>query len=102
MSLGFCEELINLPGSIYNLSSLQTLYLAGCLKLKGFLEVKDDIEYLEMLYSSEIAIEELPSSIRNLKTLQHLNLGSYKELVSLSGSICKLSSLQSLYLVGCS
>ena len=48
------------------------------------------------------AIVEVPSSIKHLNGLEYLNLRLCKNLVSLSESICKLRSLQTLIVASCS
>ncbi|XP_034675535.1 disease resistance protein RPV1-like isoform X12 [Vitis riparia] len=102
LDLSYCKSLRSLSESICNLSSLETLILAGCSNLKGFPEIKDDMENLKRLDLGETGIEELPSSIGRLKALQHLDLKCCTELVSLPDSICNLSSLETLILAGCS
>ncbi|WKA11774.1 hypothetical protein VitviT2T_029242 [Vitis vinifera] len=102
LDLSNCESLRSLLESICNLSSLETLILTGCSNLKGFPEIKDDMENLKRLALSFTGIEELPSSIGHLKALQHLDLSKCKSLRSISESICNLSSLETLILVGCS
>ncbi|WKA11773.1 hypothetical protein VitviT2T_029242 [Vitis vinifera] len=74
LDLSYCESLRSLSERICNLSSLKTLILAGCSNLKGFPEIKDDMENLKRLDLSFTGIEELPSSIGRLKALQHLDL----------------------------
>ncbi|RVW74930.1 Protein suppressor of npr1-1, constitutive 1 [Vitis vinifera] len=102
LDLFSCKSLRSLSESICNLSSLETLILEGCSNLKGFPEIKDDMENLKRLDLSFTGIEELPSSIGRLKALQHLDLSSCKSLRCLSESICNLSSLETLILKGCS
>ncbi|RVW24107.1 putative WRKY transcription factor 19 [Vitis vinifera] len=102
LDLTFCKSLRSLSESICNLSFLETLILVGCSNLKGFPEIKDDMENLKRLDLTSTGIEELPSSIGHLKALQHLDMSSCKSLRSLSESICNLSSLETLILVGCS
>ncbi|XP_034675536.1 disease resistance protein RPV1-like isoform X13 [Vitis riparia] len=102
LDLSYCKSLRSLSESICNLSSLETLILAGCSNLKGFPEIKDDMENLKRLDLTETGIEELPFSIGRLKALQHLDLSFCKSLRSLLESICNLSSLETLILVGCS
>ena len=96
LDLSSCKSLRCLSESICNLSSLETLILEGCSYLKGFPEIKDDMENLKELDLSETGIEELPSSIGRLKALKHLNLKCCAELVSLPDSIFNLSSLKTL------
>ncbi|WKA11777.1 hypothetical protein VitviT2T_029244 [Vitis vinifera] len=89
LDLFSCKSLRSLSESICNLSSLETLILEGCSNLKGFPEIKDDMENLKRLDLSFTGIEELPSSIGRLKALKHLNLKCCAELVSLPDSICR-------------
>ncbi|XP_059590892.1 disease resistance protein RPV1 [Vitis vinifera] len=73
-----CKKLVAFSENIGSLSSLKSLKLKGCSKLKG-----------------------LPSSIKHLKALKNLDLSSCENLVRLPESICSLSSLETLFLNGC-
>ncbi|KAL6327246.1 hypothetical protein AAG906_016673 [Vitis piasezkii] len=68
----------SLPSTIQNLVSLKSLYIDGT------------------------AIEELPSSICHLTSLQLLSIRECKNLRSLPSNICRLKYLEKLDLFGCS
>ena len=73
-----CKKLVAFSENIGSLSSLKSLKLKGCSKLKG-----------------------LPSSITHLKALKNLDLSNCENLVRLPESICSLNSLETLFLNGC-
>ena len=82
--------------------SLEILILSDCLKLKGLPEVLENRGSLFELFLDGTAIKELPSSIQHLSGLVLLNLRECKSLAILPHSICKLKSLQTRILFGCS
>ncbi|KAL6316977.1 hypothetical protein AAG906_024516 [Vitis piasezkii] len=103
LNLEGCINLLkSLPRSISNLSSLQTLYLHNCSKLKGFPEMKDNMENLERHDLSGTAIDKLSSSIGHLKALKHLYLSYGTAIKELPASIERLGGLQDLHLSNCS
>ncbi|KAJ9128691.1 hypothetical protein P3X46_034600 [Hevea brasiliensis] len=89
-----------LPASISKLTDLNCLDLTGCSKITKF--HADTLVFVKHLYLCGTAIEEVPQSIKFLTGLVTLKLKSNKKLSSLSSSICKLRSLQTLDLSGCS
>ncbi|XP_038719759.1 disease resistance protein RPS6-like isoform X3 [Tripterygium wilfordii] len=86
--LMFCDRLKNLQ--VRNISNLKCLNLRGCSLIKKFPEVSLEIQYL---YLDGTAIEEVPSTICNLKSLIALDLGGCTRLKSLPTSIYKLKPL---------
>ena len=74
LKLSDCLNLVSLRDGICSLSSLQTLFLKECSKLKVFPDI----------------------NIGSLKALKLLNLLDCKNLESLPKSICNLSSLKTL------
>ena len=98
-----CKNLESLPSTICELKSLTTLSCSGCSRLKSFQEIPPKgLENLRKLQLDGTAIQELPSSIRNLKGLQYLNLADCSNLLSLPETICHLKSLAFLSCQGCS
>ena len=98
-----CINLESLPSTICELKSLTTLSCSGCSRLKSFPEIPPKgLENLRKLQLDGTAIQELPSSIRNLKGLQYLNLAYCSNLLSLPETICHLKSLAFLSCQGCS
>lgn len=100
LNLENCKFLKNLPSSIRNLESMTSLRLSGCASLDKFPEVPKNIKILDV---SLTAIEQIPSaSIENLSFLTEFTLNRCKSLANLPTSFCKLKSLKSLSLFGCS
>ena len=98
-----CKNLESLPTTICELKSLTTLSCSGCSRLKSFPGIPPKgLENLRKLQLDGTAIQELPSSIRNLKGLQYLNLAYCGNLLSLPETICHLKSLAFLSCQGCS
>ena len=97
-----CKNLDSLPRSICRLKYLQVLCCSGCSKLGSFPEVMENMNNLRELHLDGTAIQDLPSSIENLKGLEFLDLASCKKLVTLPTHICNLKSLKTLDVFGCS
>ena len=83
-----------LPESIWNLSSLQSLDLSGT-QIQELPESIGNLSSLQGLNLSGTQIQELPESIGNLSRLQSLDL-SGTQIQELPESIGNLSRLQSL------
>ncbi|KAJ8899625.1 hypothetical protein K2173_018599 [Erythroxylum novogranatense] len=99
LEMSYCSELESLPSNFFNkLTSLSTLYLRGCRRLKKLPEISENMYSLEELYLSETGIEEIPSSIGNLKGLKHLNMHNCRKLALLPKSFSDLASLGRLFL----
>jgi hypothetical protein len=71
LNLKDCKSLTSLPCNI-SLDSLKILILSGCSKLDKMPENLGNMERLEELDVSRTAIRQVPSSILQLKNLQHL------------------------------
>ena len=97
-----CKNLRCLPNNICGLKSLRGISLNGCSKLEAFLEIREDMEQLELLFLRETAITELPPSIEHLRGLKSLELINCEKLVSLPDSIGNLTCLRSLFVRNCS
>ncbi|KAG7941013.1 hypothetical protein I3843_16G016500 [Carya illinoinensis] len=96
LNLKDCQSLVSLPNEI-NLESLKTVILSGCSSLIKFPEIGKNMKRLSELYLDKTAIEEIPSSIRNLTGLTLLNLAGCKNHPSESwNSLLYLSALNSL------
>ena len=102
LNLECCNNLLRLPESICNLKSLKALSCSGCSNLMEFPEIWETLEDLIELDLGGSSIEELPSSIDNLRQLQLLNLTRCKSLRSLPSTICELTSLTTFFCSGCS
>jgi len=97
-NLRSCTSLISLPSSI-NLKSLKILNLSGCLNLKNYPEIAENVQYLNL---NETSVPELPRSIEHLGRLVALNLRDCKQLGNLPEDVCSLKSLEIADLSGCS
>eukprot|EP00257_Ricinus_communis_P026180 XP_025013594.1 disease resistance-like protein DSC1 [Ricinus communis] len=94
-----CKRLKKITSSISQLTSLSMFCLTGCLSITKFPDIPENVESVDF---TGTAIEDLPSSICSLSRLFQLNLSNSKKLKSLPSSICKLGCLQILCLSGCS
>nr|AXU93560.1 RPP4/RPP5-like protein [Arabidopsis thaliana] len=92
-----CTGLEVLPTDV-NLSSLETLDLSGCSRLRSFPLISTNIVWL---YLENTAIEEIPSTIGNLQNLICLYMKRCTGLEVLPTDV-NLSSLETLNLSGCS
>ncbi|RVW29914.1 TMV resistance protein N [Vitis vinifera] len=102
LNLEECKSLESLPSCIFKLKSLKTLILSNCSRLKKLPEIGENMESLKELFLDDTGLRELPSSIEHLNGLVLLKLKNCKRLASLPESFCKLTSLQTLTLSGCS
>ncbi|TXG46645.1 hypothetical protein EZV62_027854 [Acer yangbiense] len=93
LDLKSCKYLHEISSSIQDLDKLDSLNLNGCLNLEIFPKIPCNIELLGL---RDIAIEELPSSIKYLRRLVHLDLVNCERLKSLPNSICEWKSLKNL------
>jgi len=101
LSLTKCYNLMSFPRSL-KLTSLQYLFLDGCLRLKDFPEIDCEMVCLKQIHLQHSGIKELHPSIRNLIALEGLYLEGCKNLMNLPSSICQLPHLENLTLGGCS
>ncbi|KAG7536362.1 P-loop containing nucleoside triphosphate hydrolase [Arabidopsis suecica] len=97
LNLRGCTSLRCLPEM--NLSSLTTLILTGCLNLRKFRLISENIE---SLYLDGTAIKDLPTDMVKLQRLILLNLKECRRLEIIPECIGKLKALQELILSGCS
>ncbi|KAJ9564031.1 hypothetical protein OSB04_009191 [Centaurea solstitialis] len=127
LELEGCKHLVELLHTVIScLRFLVYLNLSGCLGIKSFVFIKElrslQILSLSDLYLKEFPdiipghcdngllelrfrhndIEEVPSSIENLRMLVRLDFHSCRKLRSLPDSICGLQHLRNLKLYGCS
>lgn len=65
------------------------------------LDITSNLIRLRVLILNSLEIEELPSSIGNLKPLRYLDLSQSSNIKSLPDSVCKLVNLQTLNLINC-
>ncbi|XP_056171879.1 disease resistance protein L6-like [Syzygium oleosum] len=97
-----CRRLKQIDPSIGDMKALLRLDLMGCQSLRKLPAEIESLENLEILNISETRIKELPKGIGSLRKLQEL-CASY--CIDLKGempeSMCNLSSLQLLDVLGC-
>eukprot|EP00261_Vitis_vinifera_P038522 XP_019079765.1 PREDICTED: TMV resistance protein N-like [Vitis vinifera] len=97
-----CRSLDNVDSSVGFLKKLTLLNLRGCQKIRSLPSTIQNLVSLKSLYIDGTAIEELPSSICHLTSLQVLSISECKNLRSLPSSICRLKYLEELNLYDCS
>ncbi|KAI9185668.1 hypothetical protein LWI28_009439 [Acer negundo] len=97
-----CSRLKHISINICKLKSLRSLNLKNCSKLECFPEILEAMERLETLDLSGTAIKELPPSIKHLNGLLYLFMRGCKNLEMLPSSISNLASLIELDLSDCS
>ncbi|KAL6326305.1 hypothetical protein AAG906_005499 [Vitis piasezkii] len=97
-----CRSLDNVDSSVSFLKKLTLLNLRGCQKIRSLPSTIQNLVSLKSLYIDGTAIEELPSSICHLTSLQLLSICECKNLRSLPSSICRLKYLEELNLSDCS
>jgi len=97
-----CERLTQLPESIGFMSHLRTLKLADCRKLR---ELPSSISQLALLHTINLqgcgAIKRIPDSIVEMKSLRFLQLGGCHKLEVLPPLLGSLELLQTLDLHWC-
>ncbi|CAL2276094.1 unnamed protein product [Prunus armeniaca] len=91
----------SLPSEL-EMDSLEYFSVRGCSKVKKIPEFGEHMQNLKMIFISESAIEQIPSSIEHLVGLHYLSISKCKSLLGLPSAICKLKSLTSLNMPGCS
>ncbi|KAF7850683.1 hypothetical protein BT93_L5106 [Corymbia citriodora subsp. variegata] len=101
LNLGGCSNLNDLPARLQS-KNLRLLILENCSKLQRFPDIPDEIKSLQKLDLKGTSIEELPTSIENLVSLEEMELSYCKKLAILPTSIYRLQNLRSLELGGCS
>ena len=97
-----CIRLKSLPKNLHKFKRLQTISCVGCLEIKSFSEIKENMGTLRELDFSRTGIIEVHSSIKHLHGLEYLNLSHCLNLLSLPNSMYSLSSLTTLLMVNCS
>jgi len=99
LNLKNCKLLVNLPENMNLLASLLLVDISGCSSISRLPDFSENIRYL---YLNGTAIEELPSSIGDLRKLIYLDLVGCKRLKNLPSAVSKLVCLEKLSLSGCS
>ncbi|XP_018715477.1 TMV resistance protein N isoform X2 [Eucalyptus grandis] len=101
LNLSGCSELRHLS-DVLQAKNLQFLYLHDCSKLQTFPDILVEIKGIRELDMVGTSIKELPASIKNLVSVEEMNLMDNKELAVLLSSIYSLQNLKTLTLAGCS
>nr|XP_034887198.1 disease resistance protein RPV1-like [Populus alba]XP_034887199.1 disease resistance protein RPV1-like [Populus alba] len=99
LNLKNCNLLVNLPENMYLLTCLLIADFSGCSSISRLPDFSRNIRYL---YLNGTAIEELPSSIGDLRKLIYLVLVGCNRLKNLPSAVSKLVCLKKLDLSGCS
>ncbi|WRX27436.1 Leucine-rich repeat - like 10, partial [Theobroma cacao] len=88
LNLRNCKRLESLPTKI-EMKFLETMILSGCTYLQRFPEIDGNMKCLQKLYLDGTGIEELPSSVGHLGSLEVLNLSDCSKLENLSTSLIR-------------
>ncbi|XP_056158523.1 disease resistance protein Roq1-like isoform X5 [Syzygium oleosum] len=99
LTLKGCSELSVFPNELKS-RNLRALNLANCTKLGRFPDIPQKLG-LKKLALRGTAIKELPTSIENLVSLEKMDVGDCKNLISLPSSIYKLQNIKKLSLPRC-
>jgi Leucine-rich repeat (LRR) protein len=99
LNLKNCNLLVNLPENMYLLTCLLIADFSGCSSISRLPDFSRNIRYL---YLNGTAIEELPSSIGDLRKLIYLVLVGCNRLKNLPSAVSKLVCLEKLDLSCCS
>ncbi|KAK3416451.1 hypothetical protein EUGRSUZ_H02205, partial [Eucalyptus grandis] len=102
LNLHGCQNLEHVHDSVANHCKLRKLNLEFCFKLQRFPDILNKNESLREVLLGWTSIEELPTSIGNLVSLEDISLFDCNKLVILPSSIYKLQNLKVLQLCGCS
>ncbi|KAF8110122.1 hypothetical protein N665_0087s0003 [Sinapis alba] len=97
LSITNCRNLETLPSGI-NLKCLKRLDLTGCLRLKSFPEISNNISNLCL---NQTGIEEVPWWIENFSRLDLLSMKECNRLKHVSLNISKLECLDIAYFTDC-
>ncbi|KAF8033918.1 hypothetical protein BT93_C0256 [Corymbia citriodora subsp. variegata] len=97
-----CKNLEHVHDSVANHRKLWMLDLTSCSKLQRFPDIPNKNKNLRGIYLGWTSIEELPTSIGNLVSLEKIDLNYCKKLTIIPSSIYKLQHLESMDLQGCS
>lgn len=96
-----CVKLETLPNNVCDLEAVWYLNLSGCCMLRKFPEISKPMPHLRDLILDRTAVEELPSSIKNLTGLRLLSLNMCENLQVLPSSISYLYYLKRLSICHC-
>ncbi|KAI4310452.1 hypothetical protein MLD38_035430 [Melastoma candidum] len=100
LNLSGCRMLSTFPSSLKS-KHYRTLNFSGCLKLAQFLDIDEELEFLNELFLDGTAVKELPNSIVNLVAVKLWSMNSCKELSFIPASISSLQKLEVLWLSNC-
>ncbi|KAL3739715.1 hypothetical protein ACJRO7_021046 [Eucalyptus globulus] len=93
LHLKWCPELCVFP-NVLKSKNLQELKLSYCLKLERFPDIPDELRGLKKLSIRHSALKELPTSIKNLVSLEKIHLDMDKNPISRPSNNYKLQKLQ--------
>jgi len=95
LSLWGCKSIKSLPSEL-EMDSLEVLSLRGCSNVNKVPGFGEQMKNLSLLFLSETAIEQIPSSIEHLVGLECLCISNCKSLLGLPSAMCNLKSLKVL------
>ncbi|XP_031387462.1 probable disease resistance protein At5g66900 isoform X1 [Punica granatum] len=102
INIDYCDDLVELPEDICELSLLRRLSITGCHNLSSLPEAIGELANLEVLrLTSCTGLEMLPESIGSLRKLTVLDISDCLHMDKLPHQIGNLHSLQKLYMRKC-
>ncbi|XP_048133024.1 TMV resistance protein N-like [Rhodamnia argentea] len=102
LDLSRCKNLERAHESLAYHGKLRKLDLGWCPKLQRFPDIPNKNKSLREVYLTQTSIEELPTSIGNLVSLERMRLDYCEKPTILPSSIYRLQNLLNLSLHGCS
>ncbi|KAH7520132.1 hypothetical protein FEM48_Zijuj08G0111700 [Ziziphus jujuba var. spinosa] len=103
MNVNFCDDLVELPASIFNIIHLKKLSITHCTKLAAIPEEIGKLVNLEELrLTCCVSLLALPDSIKNLSKLASLDISDCISIRNLPEEIGELSSLRKFNMKNCS
>ncbi|RDY11000.1 putative disease resistance protein, partial [Mucuna pruriens] len=103
ISIDYCNDLVQLPDGVCNITPLKKLSITNCHKLSALPQDIAKLENLEVLRLCSCSdLTEMPDSVKGLNKLSCLDISDCVSLAKLPDDIGELKKIQKIYLKGCS